>query len=32
MRSHIHALRDTLLMLVVQLVFRAMLVLRRWNY
>jgi hypothetical protein len=32
MDSHIHAMRDTLLMLVVQLVFRAMLVLRRWNY
>jgi hypothetical protein len=32
MDSHIHELRDTLLMLVVQLVFRAMLVLRRWNY
>jgi hypothetical protein len=32
MPSRIHALRDTLLMLVVQLVFRAMLVLRRWNY
>jgi len=32
MHSHIHALRDTLLMLVFQLIFRAMLVLRRWNY
>jgi hypothetical protein len=32
MHSRIHALRDTLLMLVVQLIFRAMLVLRRWNY
>jgi hypothetical protein len=32
MDSHIHGMRDTLLMLVVQLVFRAMLVLRRWNY
>jgi hypothetical protein len=32
MHSHTHALRDTLLMLVVQLVFRAILVLQRWNY
>jgi hypothetical protein len=31
MHSHTHALRDTLLMLVVQLIFRAVLVLRRWN-
>jgi len=32
MDSNIHALRDTLLMLVIRLIFRAMLVLRRWNY
>jgi hypothetical protein len=32
MRSHLHAVRDTLLMLVVQLAFRAILALRRWNY
>jgi hypothetical protein len=32
MHGHTHAVRDTLLMLVVQLVFRTILVLRRWNY
>jgi hypothetical protein len=32
MRNGIRAVRDTMLVLVVQLVFRAMLLLRRWNY
>lgn len=32
MRNRIRAVRDTILLLGVQLVFRAMLVLRRWNY
>jgi hypothetical protein len=30
--SHIRPRHDTLLMLFVQLVFRAILVVRRWNY
>ena len=32
MRRSIVALRDTLIVLVIQLLFRATLVMRRWNY
>ncbi|MGB0035065.1 MAG: hypothetical protein WBP79_06295 [Candidatus Acidiferrales bacterium] len=32
MRARLEILRDTIVVLVVQLVFRAMMVLRRWNY
>ena len=32
MRERMSALRDTLLVLGLQLVFRATLVMRRWNY
>jgi hypothetical protein len=32
MRQSIVALRDTLIVLAIQLVFRATLVMRRWNY
>lgn len=32
MRNRLRNLRDTVLVLGVQLVFRAMLALRRWNY
>jgi hypothetical protein len=32
MRNRLRALRDTVLVLSLQLVFRAMLALRRWNY
>ena len=32
MRDRISALRDTLLVLGLQLVFRATLMMRRWNY
>lgn len=32
MRRSIVVLRDTLIVLVIQLVFRATLVMRRWNY
>jgi hypothetical protein len=32
MRARLRALRDTILVLAVQLVFRAMIILRRWNY
>ena len=31
-RRRIDAIRDTLIVLGIQLVFRAMLALRRWNY
>jgi hypothetical protein len=32
MRNRMRVLRDTLLVLGIQIVFRAMLALRRWNY
>lgn len=32
MRNRMRAFRDTLLVLGIQIVFRAMLALRRWNY
>ncbi|MFY9803680.1 MAG: hypothetical protein WA211_16660 [Candidatus Acidiferrales bacterium] len=32
MRRSLVALRDTLIVLAIQLVFRAALVMRRWNY
>ena len=32
MRDRISAIRDTLLVLGLQLVFRATLIMRRWNY
>jgi hypothetical protein len=32
MRRNLIALRDTLIVLAVQLVFRAALLMRRWNY
>jgi hypothetical protein len=32
MRRSLVALRDTLIVLAIQLVFRATLVMRRWNY
>ncbi len=32
MRERMSALRDTLLVLGLQLVFRATLIMRRWNY
>lgn len=32
MRERWHAVRDTLLVLAIQIVFRIMLMLRRWNY
>ena len=32
MRKRIDAIRDTLIVLGIQIVFRAMLALRRWNY
>lgn len=31
-RDKLEALRDTLAVLAIQIVFRAMLLLRRWNY
>jgi hypothetical protein len=31
-KKRIHILRDTLVVLAIQIVFRATLVLRRWNY
>lgn len=32
MRRRLEAVRDTLIVLGIQIVFRAMLALRRWNY
>jgi hypothetical protein len=32
MRERLHAVRDTLLVLMIQIVFRVVLMMRRWNY
>jgi hypothetical protein len=32
MRERLRAVRDTLLVLMIQIVFRVVLMLRRWNY